>query len=92
MHLACVDCDPDPNPDSGPGARVNTPIERLSLFRCISNGGFVTTVCPIESVLSLDRGCPFVVGGIYSKGPVLLISSADMINPPGQIEDPIMPT
>ena len=24
-HLSHVDCDPDSNPDSGPGARVNAP-------------------------------------------------------------------
>ena len=24
-HLSHVDCDPDSNPDLGPGARVNTP-------------------------------------------------------------------
>ena len=26
-HLSHVDCDPDSNPDSGPGARVNVPEE-----------------------------------------------------------------
>ena len=31
-----VDCDPDSNLDSGPGARVNTAIEKLS-FGCISD-------------------------------------------------------
>ena len=28
-HLSHVDCDPDSNPDSGPGARVNTASENL---------------------------------------------------------------
>ena len=28
-HLSHVDCDPDSNPDSGPGARVNVPLDNL---------------------------------------------------------------
>ena len=28
-HLSHVDCDPDSNPDSGPGARVNAAYEVL---------------------------------------------------------------
>ena len=29
-HLCHVDCDPDSNPDLGPGARVNTPHDNQS--------------------------------------------------------------
>ena len=28
-HLSHVDCDPDSNPDSGPGARVNTTFDTM---------------------------------------------------------------
>ena len=30
-HLSHVDCDPDSNPDSGPGARVNAPLVSINL-------------------------------------------------------------
>ena len=31
-HLSHVDCDPDSNPDSGPGARVNAAIVLVPWF------------------------------------------------------------
>ena len=33
-HLYHVDCDPDSNPDFGPGARVNAPIEYFVCPKC----------------------------------------------------------
>ena len=38
-HLSHVDCDPDSNPDSGPGARVNAANERGSEFSILTSRG-----------------------------------------------------
>ena len=36
-HLSHVDCDPDSNPDSGPGARVNAAIDPIDYVTGIGN-------------------------------------------------------
>ena len=36
-HLSHVDCDPDSNPDSGPGARVNAAIDLIDYVTGIGN-------------------------------------------------------
>ena len=36
-HLSHVDCDPDSNPDSGPGARFNAVIETTTFLHLSSN-------------------------------------------------------
>ena len=52
-HLSHVDCDPDSNPDSGPGARVNAALARK--LPLTSEGHSVAVVCWFESILALSE-------------------------------------
>ena len=58
-HLSHVDCDPDSNPDSGPGARVNAAIVMSCL--CIAHLTCLSLLCARLMLFCMCRVITHVV-------------------------------
>ena len=56
-HLSHVDCDPDSNPDSGPGARVNAAYDGIIY-------GLSSVVCR----LSFAFNCLWLLSSVFTVG------------------------
>ena len=64
-HLSHVDCDPDSNPDSGPGARVNAAYVYVHYWRSerseLSHSQFVSIeICGICRYCTCNAGSKFI--------------------------------
>ena len=54
-HLSHVDCDPDSNPDSGPGARVNVAYDLIIIYLDLRK------LMPHSELLAPRANCSFVL-------------------------------